>query len=135
MHHNERIPNVQTIDDLLIEKCQPGDVILFDRRCECCASGAMAALACVLGKAALCNEDDGTRSVEKGSYEHCGELLVKIMFILNKTISRTVHSAMNRHCGTGVLNSSWSTTRSVQPVSSRGYIRIWNRMQTSLDCK
>lgn len=95
MHHNERIPNVQTIDDLLIEKCQPGDVILFDRRCECCASGAMAALACVLGKAALCNEDDGTRSVEKGSYEHCGELLVKIMFILNKTISRTVHSAMN----------------------------------------
>ena len=29
-----RVPNVQTIDDLMVEKCQPGDVILFDRRCE-----------------------------------------------------------------------------------------------------
>lgn len=68
-----RIPNVQTIDDLLVEKCQPGDVILFDRRCECCASGAVAALGCLLGKVFLCDEDDGTRSVERGSYEHCGE--------------------------------------------------------------
>ncbi|KAL3796648.1 hypothetical protein HJC23_009948 [Cyclotella cryptica] len=67
-----RIPNVQTIDDLLVEKCQPGDVILFDRRCECCASGPVAALGCLLGKAILCDEDDGTRSVERGSYEHCG---------------------------------------------------------------
>ena len=67
------IPNVQTIDDLLVEKCQPGDVILFDRRCECCAAGAISALACLLGKTFLCDEDDGTRSVENGSYEHCGE--------------------------------------------------------------
>lgn len=67
------IPNVQTIDDLLVEKCQPGDVILFDRRCECCATGAISALGCLLGKTFLCDEDDGTRSVEKGSYEHCGE--------------------------------------------------------------
>ena len=67
------IPSVQTIDDLMVEKCQPGDVILFDRRCECCASGASAAMACLLGKAILCKEEDGTRSVERGSYEHCGE--------------------------------------------------------------
>eukprot|EP00578_Thalassiosira_sp_NH16_P011602 CAMPEP_0181123078 /NCGR_PEP_ID=MMETSP1071-20121207/25681_1 /TAXON_ID=35127 /ORGANISM="Thalassiosira sp., Strain NH16" /LENGTH=315 /DNA_ID=CAMNT_0023208143 /DNA_START=157 /DNA_END=1104 /DNA_ORIENTATION=+ len=67
-----RIPSVQTIDELMVEKCQPGDVILFDRRCECCASGAAAALGCLLGKAILCEEEDGTRSVEKGSYEHCG---------------------------------------------------------------
>ncbi|KAL9185856.1 hypothetical protein ACHAXT_003633 [Thalassiosira profunda] len=67
-----RIPSVQTIDDLMVEKCQPGDVILFDRRCECCASGASAAMACLLGKAILCEEEDGTRSVEQGSYEHCG---------------------------------------------------------------
>lgn len=64
---------MQTIDDLLVEKCQPGDVILFDRRCECCASGAVAAFGCLLGKTFLCDEDDGTRSVERGSYEHCGE--------------------------------------------------------------
>ena len=68
-----RIPNVQTIDDLMVEKCQPGDVLLFDRRCECCASGASAALGCLLGKSILCEEEDGTRSVEKGSYEHCGK--------------------------------------------------------------
>ncbi|KAL7518871.1 hypothetical protein ACHAWX_003675 [Stephanocyclus meneghinianus] len=66
------IPNVQTIDDLIVEKCQPGDVILFDRRCECCASGPLAALACLLGKAILCDENDGTRSVQRGSFEHCG---------------------------------------------------------------
>lgn len=69
---NNSIPSVQTIDDLMVEKCQPGDVILFDRRCECCASGFPAALACLLGKTILCDEEDGTRSVERGSYEHCG---------------------------------------------------------------
>jgi hypothetical protein len=58
----------------MVEKCQPGDVILFDRRCECCASGPSAALACLLGKTILCEEEDGTRSVESGRYEHCGEL-------------------------------------------------------------
>ena len=68
------IPSVQTIDELMVEKCQPGDVILFDRRCECCASGPAAAFACLLGKAILCEENDGTRSVERGSYEHCGKL-------------------------------------------------------------
>mmetsp|Transcript_11330 Transcript_11330/g.20833 ORF Transcript_11330/g.20833 Transcript_11330/m.20833 type:complete len:315 (+) Transcript_11330:56-1000(+) len=67
-----RIPSVQTIDDLMVEKCQPGDIILFDRRCECCASGAAAAMGCLVGKAILCEEEDGTRSVERGSYEHCG---------------------------------------------------------------
>lgn len=57
----------------MVEKCEPGDVILFDRRCDKCASGAAAAMACLLGKTLLCNEEDGTRSVENGSYEHCGE--------------------------------------------------------------
>ncbi|KAL7531442.1 hypothetical protein ACHAWF_003772 [Thalassiosira exigua] len=67
-----RIPSVQTIDELMVEKCQPGDVVLFDRRCECCASGPTAAAACLAGKSILCKEDDGTRSVEGGTYEHCG---------------------------------------------------------------
>ena len=56
-----------------VEKCQPGDVLLFDRRCDYCASGFVAAMACYVGKAILCEEDDGTRSVERGKYEHCGE--------------------------------------------------------------
>mmetsp|Transcript_28740 Transcript_28740/g.61541 ORF Transcript_28740/g.61541 Transcript_28740/m.61541 type:complete len:312 (+) Transcript_28740:112-1047(+) len=67
-----RIPSVQTVDDLMMEKCQPGDVILFDRRCELCASGPSSAVACLLGKWILCDEEDGTRSVEGGNYEHCG---------------------------------------------------------------
>ena len=47
-HQTHRRPSVQTIDDLMVEKCQPGDVMLFDRRCECCASGAAAAMGCLL---------------------------------------------------------------------------------------
>jgi hypothetical protein len=73
------IPSVQTIDELMVEKCQPGDVVLFDRRCECCASGPAAALGCLLGKAFLCDDEDGTRSVEGGKYEHCGEFLLELL--------------------------------------------------------
>lgn len=70
-----RIPNVQTIDDLLVEKLQSGDVLLFDRRCEKCAAGPLAALACVLGKSLLCSEDERRmRAVEGGAYDHCGTL-------------------------------------------------------------
>ena len=57
----------------MVEKCQPGDVILFYRRFECFQSEQAAAMACLLGKTILCEEEDGTRSVERGSYEHCGE--------------------------------------------------------------
>ena len=64
----------------MVEKCQPGDVILFDRRCECCASGASAALGCLLGKSILCEEEDGSRSVQKGSYEHCGKCTYYIIY-------------------------------------------------------
>lgn len=85
-----RIPNVQTVDDLLIERCQPGDVILFDRRCDRCAAGKskrnkvlnlfshnnliltlnlgpMAAFSCVLGRSLLCDNKDDTPS-----YDHVG---------------------------------------------------------------
>jgi len=72
-HASCSIPSVQTIDELMVEKCQPGDVVLFDRRCECCASGFTAAVGCLLGKTLLCDDGDGTRSVEGGKYEHCGE--------------------------------------------------------------
>ena len=65
----------------MVEKCQPGDVILFDRRCDCCASGPGAAMACLLGKKILCEEEDGTRSVERGSYEHCGEYKTDFLIV------------------------------------------------------
>lgn len=67
-----RVPNVQTIDDLMVEKCQPGDVILFDKRCEKCAAGPRAALACVLQKTLLCKDDGRLRAVDGGLYDHCG---------------------------------------------------------------
>eukprot|EP00587_Corethron_hystrix_P008870 CAMPEP_0113320634 /NCGR_PEP_ID=MMETSP0010_2-20120614/14383_1 /TAXON_ID=216773 ORGANISM="Corethron hystrix, Strain 308" /NCGR_SAMPLE_ID=MMETSP0010_2 /ASSEMBLY_ACC=CAM_ASM_000155 /LENGTH=300 /DNA_ID=CAMNT_0000178493 /DNA_START=1 /DNA_END=903 /DNA_ORIENTATION=+ /assembly_acc=CAM_ASM_000155 len=40
----------QTIDDLLLENVLPGDLVLFDRRCYTCASGPLAAAACLASK-------------------------------------------------------------------------------------
>jgi hypothetical protein len=69
-----RVPNVQTVDDIMVEKCKPGDVILFDRRCELCAAGPGAALACVIGRRLLCDDgDDQVRSVDHGRFDHCGK--------------------------------------------------------------
>ncbi len=71
-----RVPNVQTIDDLMIEKCQPGDIILFDRRCYKCAAGPSAAFACVLGKQFLCDDESTSKRNRKtadiGKVEHVG---------------------------------------------------------------
>lgn len=66
-----RVPNVQTIDDLMIERCRPGDVLLFDRRWEHCAAGPLAALVCVLGRSFLCF-DDNSKSMAEGKFDHCG---------------------------------------------------------------
>ena len=71
-----RIPGVQTTDDILIEKCRPGDIVLFDRRWETCASGPWAALACIVAKTFLCQGDSDTttspRSVAQGNFDHVG---------------------------------------------------------------
>lgn len=67
-----RVPNVQSIDDLMIERCRPGDVLLFDRRWEHCSSGPLAALVCILGRAFLCT-DDPNKTVQDGKFDHCGE--------------------------------------------------------------
>lgn len=57
----------------MVEKCQPGDVILFDRRCEKCAAGPLAALSCWMGRSLLCRDDGKMmRAVEAGAYDHCG---------------------------------------------------------------
>lgn len=67
-----RVPNVQTVDDLLMETCRAGDIILFDRRPYKCAAGPGAALACKLSKMILCPEDPN-RVVEIGTFDHVGE--------------------------------------------------------------
>mmetsp|Transcript_25933 Transcript_25933/g.29128 ORF Transcript_25933/g.29128 Transcript_25933/m.29128 type:complete len:326 (+) Transcript_25933:67-1044(+) len=66
-----RIPSVQTIDDLMIERCRPGDILLFDRRWEHCATGPLAALVCLLGRTLLCTNDPN-RSMTEGKFDHCG---------------------------------------------------------------
>jgi len=68
-----RLPNVQTVDDIMVEKCRPGDVILFDRRPQLCAAGPWAALSCLVGRALLCNDgEDQARSVDHGKFDHAG---------------------------------------------------------------
>lgn len=66
-----RVPNVQTIDDMMIERCRPGDVLLFDRRWEHCAAGPLAALVCILGRMFLCKEDHN-KVYSEGKFDHCG---------------------------------------------------------------
>jgi len=73
-----RVPSVQTVDDLLVEKCKPGDIVLFDRRCEACATGPHAALACLLGRSVLCDTEDPTRSVDTGRFDHCGTRITRL---------------------------------------------------------
>ena len=66
-----RVPNVQSIDDLMIERCRPGDVLLFDRKWENCATGPLAALVCILGRKFLCS-DDPNKVIPTGKFDHCG---------------------------------------------------------------
>lgn len=64
-----------TYDYLIAEKCQAGDVLLFDRRCERCAASPWAALACAAAKLCLTSattDDRNIRSVDRGRYDHAG---------------------------------------------------------------
>jgi hypothetical protein len=67
-----RVPGLETSDDRLLERCQPGDVILFDRRCEKCAAGPWAATACLAQRRFLCDEKRGARTVDTGKFDHIG---------------------------------------------------------------
>ncbi|GKY93036.1 hypothetical protein MPSEU_000271900 [Mayamaea pseudoterrestris] len=60
-------------NDILIQRMQPGDVLLFDRNCSKCASGPWAALACLVGRAFLCDDNKAAnRSVDHGKFDHIG---------------------------------------------------------------
>jgi hypothetical protein len=83
-----RVPNVQTIDDLMIERCRPGDVLLFDRRWEHCAAGPLAALVCVLGRTLL-SFDDNSKSMAEGKFDHCGRFSRKISRLSFETQENT----------------------------------------------
>jgi len=65
-----RIPNVQTLDEIIIEKIQPGDLLLFDRKCDKCASGPLSAAACILAKASICGQSHHTS--EGSQFDHVG---------------------------------------------------------------
>lgn len=70
-----RIPgySADVLDQIIEERCQAGDVLLFDRRCETCAASPWAALACLVSKAVHCNDDTATiRTVDQGLYDHMG---------------------------------------------------------------
>lgn len=67
-----RIPGVQDVlDQIIQDKCEPGDVVLFDRRCETCAASPWAALACLVSRAALC-DDKSVKTVSEGRFDHIG---------------------------------------------------------------
>mmetsp|Transcript_8990 Transcript_8990/g.17184 ORF Transcript_8990/g.17184 Transcript_8990/m.17184 type:complete len:317 (-) Transcript_8990:47-997(-) len=67
-----RIPGSQDILDQIIEdRCQAGDVVLFDRRPETAAASPWAALACLVAKGALCDEK-AVRTVSEGRFDHVG---------------------------------------------------------------
>jgi hypothetical protein len=69
-----RVPNVQDTDDLLVEKCQAGDVILFDRRCEKVAAGPWAAISCLASRTFLCDDKKlSSRTVAEGKFDHIGK--------------------------------------------------------------
>jgi hypothetical protein len=64
-----------TYDYIITEKIQAGDVILFDRRCERCASGPWAALSCIVSKQLLTSKsgnDKYIKSIDTGRYDHIG---------------------------------------------------------------
>lgn len=69
-----RIPGAQDVlDQILEDRCQAGDVILFDRRCEGAAHSPWAALACVVAKGALCDDSaSADRTVSEGRFDHMG---------------------------------------------------------------
>ena len=69
-----RLPggNQDTYDFLITEKCQAGDVLLFDRRCERCSSSPWAALSCTASRSLL-TDPEGVRSVDRGGrFDHIG---------------------------------------------------------------
>ncbi len=70
-----RVPGVQTTDDRIIQRIKPGDVIVFDRRCETSVAGPLSALNCILSKRFLCYPNNGTDAsslTEGSSFNHVG---------------------------------------------------------------
>lgn len=72
-----------TYDFLITEKCQAGDVLLFDRRPEHCATSPWAALSCWVARYFLTNPEDPYRSVDEGRFDHIG--LIVPGYIKNKS--------------------------------------------------
>lgn len=89
-----RVPNIQDSDDLLVERMQAGDVLLFDRRCEKCAAGPWAVLACLAGRSLLCDER-ATRSVDQGRFDHVGKAM-RIQYVIESVINFIVYCSLHQ---------------------------------------
>jgi hypothetical protein len=66
-----------TYDYIITNQCLPGDILLFDRKCERCCTSPWAALSCSIAKSLLCRNMSGqTRndlsSTTDSSYDHIG---------------------------------------------------------------
>jgi hypothetical protein len=62
--------SASSTDEEMIEKyCQAGDVLVFDRRCETCATSPWAALACFASRQFLC---DNVESKHDRHFNHVG---------------------------------------------------------------
>jgi hypothetical protein len=69
-----RIPGQETMDEIMIANhCQPGDVVVFDRRCEtACATSPWAALACFASQQFLCSSDGDNKNKGHRCFNHMG---------------------------------------------------------------
>jgi hypothetical protein len=86
-----RFAGIEDGDDVLVDKMKPGDVVLFDRRCERCAAGPWAALACYTSRKLLCNPVyEQTRALERGKFNHCGTLKMNCS-LCNLNLRSLVH--------------------------------------------
>ena len=77
-----KVPNVQTLDDVLMDHVLPGDIVLFDRRCHFCQS-PLAALACMVSRKFLTSTSEeeslldnlryrGNQNHIIGNFDHVG---------------------------------------------------------------
>lgn len=133
--HKVRVPNVQTVDDLLLEKCRPGDVVLFDRRCDRCAAGPGAAASCLVGRASLCDGDGGDvdrrRSLSTGVYDHVGVVVPGRVGDDLHLLEATSGGGIVSRPLLGRLEATRSRNVTLLPLSSAGEYRNDNDYEPS----
>merc|ERR1712176_1251090 len=104
----------------MVEKCLPGDVILFDRRCDRCAAGPLAALSCLMNRCLLCDDENEVRAVETGKFDHCGLVVPGGKFDPVMLLESTPESGIIARPLLTRLEMSRSKTVTLLPLSGPG---------------